>query len=73
MDMKLEKANRDLELQRNMTQHYQKLNQFAQHKLKVTQEKLKEAKGKHRARKEKKGTSALDIFASSSEHVSKDP
>ena len=44
--MKLEKANRDLELQRKMTQHYQKLNQIARRKLKATQEKLKEAKGK---------------------------
>ena len=56
-----------------MTQHYQKLNQFAWRKLKATQEKLKEEKGKRLARKEKKGTSALDILASDLEHVAKDP
>ena len=73
LEMKLEKANRDLELQRKMTQHYQKLNHFSRRKLKATQEKLKEAKGKCPARKEKKGTLALDIFASTLEHVAKDP
>ena len=56
-----------------MTQHYQKLNQFARRKLKATQEKLKEAKGKRPAWKEKKGTSELDILASALEHVAKDP
>ena len=71
--MKLEKANRDLELQRKMTQHYQKLNQFARHKLKATQEKLKEENEKRLAWKEKKGISALEILASASEHVAKDP
>ena len=71
--MKLEKENRDLELQRKMKKHYQKLNQFARRKLKATQEKLKEAKGKRPTRKGKKGTSALDILASVSEHVAEDP
>ena len=56
-----------------MTQHYQKLNQFARRKLKTTQEKLKEAKGRRPTRKEKKGTSALEILASALEHIAKDP
>ena len=56
-----------------MTQHYQKLNQFARRKLKSTQEKLKEEKRKRPTRKEKKGISALDILASALEHVAKDP
>ena len=73
MEMKLEKANRDLELQRKMTQHHQKLNQFSRRKLKAIQEKLKEAKGKRPAWKGKKGTSELDILASASKHVAKDP
>ena len=73
LELKLENANRDLELQRKMTQHYQKLNQFAQRKLKATQEKLKEEKRKCPARKEKKDISVLDILASASEHIAKDP
>ena len=73
MEMKLERANRDLELQRKRTHHFQKLNQFARRKLKAAQEKLKKAKGKRPARKEEKGTSALDILASASEHVARDP
>ena len=43
LEKKLEKANRDLDLQRRMIRHYKKLNQFAQRKLKAMQEKLKEA------------------------------
>ena len=56
-----------------MTKHYQKLNQFARRKLKDAQAKLKEAKGKRPAQKEKKGTLALEILASVSEHVAEDP
>ena len=36
LEKKLEKANRDLDLQRRMTGHYKKLNQFARRKLKGT-------------------------------------
>ena len=43
LEKNLEKENRDLDLQRRMTGHYKKLNQFARRKLKATQEKLKEA------------------------------
>ena len=46
LEKKLEKENRDLELQRRMTRHYKNLNQFARRKLKATQEKLKEAQRK---------------------------
>ena len=73
LETKLEKANRDLELQRKRTLHFQKLNQFARRKLKVAQEKLKKLKERRLARKEAKRTSALDILASASEHVSMDP
>ena len=73
MEMKLARANRDLELQRKRTHHFQKLNQFAWRKLKATQEKLKEAKGKCPTRKEEKGISALDVLASASKHVARDP
>ena len=62
----LEMENRDLDLQRRMTEHYKKLNQFARRKLKATQEKLKEAKRKHLAPKLRKETSKLQIFASTS-------
>ena len=58
-EKKLEKANMDLDLQRRMTGHYKKLNQFARRKLKATQEKLKEAKGKRPAQKVRKDTSGL--------------
>lgn len=73
MKMKLEKSNRDLELQRKRTHHFQKLNQFARRKLKAAQEKLKKAKGNCPARKEEKCISALEILASALEHVSRDP
>ena len=53
----LEKKNRDLDLQRRMTGHYKKLNQFARWKLKAAQEKLKEAKGKRPTPKLRKDTS----------------
>ena len=69
----LEKANKDLELQRRMTKNYQKLNQFAHRKLKAAQEKLKEAKGKRPTWKGKKDTSGLEILASSLEHIAKNP
>lgn len=36
LENKLEKANRDLNLQRKMTEHFKKVNQFARRKLKVT-------------------------------------
>ena len=73
LEKKLEKANRDLDLQRRMTRHYKKLNQFSRRKLKATQEKLKEAKRKRLAQKSRKDTSKLQILASSSQHVSKIP
>ena len=73
MEMKIERANRDLELQRKRAHHFQKLNQFARRKLKATQGKLKEEKRKRPERKEKKDISALDILASASDHVSMDP
>ena len=73
LEMKLERANIDLELQRKRTHHFQKLNQFSRRKLKAAQEKLKKAKGKRPARKEEKSTSALEILASALEHVSRDP
>ena len=62
-----------LELQRRMTGHYKRLNQFASRKLKAAQDKLKEAKGKRPARKVKRDISRLHILVSASEHVAKDP
>ena len=73
LEKKLERENRDLDLQRRMTRHYKKLNQFARHKLKAAQDKLKEVKGKCPARKVKRDTSGLHILAFASEHVAKDP
>ena len=43
LETKLEKANKYLDLQRRMTGHYKKLNQFARKKLKISQTKLKAA------------------------------
>ena len=51
-----------MDLQQRMIGHYKKLNKFAQQKLKATQEKLKEAKGKCPAPKLKKDTSKLQIW-----------
>ena len=73
LEKKLEKENRDLDLQRRMTGHYKKLNQFAWWKLKATQEKLKEAQRRGPTPKLKKDTSKLQILASSSQHVSENP
>ena len=73
LEYKLEKANRDLSLQKKMTGHYKKLNQFARKKLKVAQEKLKIAKRGRPVEKMEKGTSTLEILASASLHVSKNP
>ena len=73
LEKKLEKANRDLDLQRRMTGHYKKLNQLARRKLKAAQEKLKEVKGKRPTPKLRKDTSRLQIFASASQHVSENP
>ena len=73
LEKKLEKANRDLDLQRRMTGHYKKLNQFSRQKLKAAQEKMKEAKGKHPAQKLRKDTSRLQILASASQHVVENP
>ena len=66
LEKKLEKANRDLDLQRKMTEHYKKLNQFARWKLKATQEKLKEAQKRRPTPKMKKEISRLQILASAS-------
>ena len=73
LEKKLDKENRDLYLQWRMTRHYKKLNQFAQRKLKATQEKLKEAKGKCPTPKLRKDTSKLQILALASQHVSNNP
>ena len=73
LEKKLEKENRDLDLQRRMIGHYQKLNQFARWKLKSTQEKLKEAQRRRPTPKLKKYTSKVQILASSSQHVSENP
>ena len=73
LEKKLEKENRDLDLQRRMTVHYKKLNQFSRRKLKAAQEKLKDAKGKRPAQKLRKDTSRLQILASSSQHVAENP
>ena len=73
LENKLEKENRDLDLQRIITRHYKKLNQFARCKLKAAQEKLKEAKGKRPAQKVRKDTSGLQILASASQHVAENP
>ena len=70
LEDKMERANRDLSLQRKMTRHYKKLNQFARRKLKVTQEKLKAARKRHPVEKVGKDTSKLEILASASLHVS---
>ena len=64
LEKKLEKENRDLDLQWRMTGHYKKLNQFVRRKLKTAQEKLKEAKVKCPTRKLRKDTSRLKILAS---------
>ena len=73
LEKKLERENRDLDLQRRMEGHYKKLNQFARRKLKAAQEKLKEAKGKRPAHKLRNDTSGLQILASASQHVARDP
>ena len=73
LENNLEKANRNLDLQRRMTGHYKKLNQFTRRNLKATQEKLKEAQRRHPTPKLKKDTSKLQILASASQHVSKNP
>ena len=73
MEDKLEKANRDLDLQRKMTRHYKKLNQFARRKLKLAQERLKTARKRRLVEKVEKGISRLEILASYSLHVSKNP
>ena len=73
LEKKLERENRDLDLQRRMTRHYKKLNQFAQRKLMATQEKLKEAKGKCPTPKLRKDTSRSQILASDSQLVSENP
>ena len=73
MEDKLEKANRDLSLQRKMTGHYKKLNQFARRKLKLAQERLKAARKRRPVEKVEKGTSGLEILASTSLHDSKNP
>ena len=73
LEKKLEKANRDFDLQQRMTRHYKKLNQFERWKLKATQEKLKEAQRRRPAQKLKKDTSNLQILASASQHVSENP
>ena len=70
---KLERANRDLSLQRKMTGHYKKLNQFARRKLKVTQEKLKVARKRRLVQKVKKGISRLEILVSASQNAFENP
>ena len=59
----LDKANKDLELQRRMTKHYPQRNQFARVK-------LKKAQGKLSAPKEEKYQARIVILAQSSLQVS---
>ena len=69
LEKKLEKAYRDLDLQRRMTRHYKKLNQFSLRKLKATQEKQKEAQKRRPTQKMKKDISRLQMFSSASQHA----
>ena len=73
LEDKLEKDNRDLSLQKKMTGHYKKLNQFSRRKLKLAQERLKTARKKHPVEKVEKGISRLEILASDSLNASKNP
>ena len=66
LEAKLEKDNKDVGLQRRMTEHYKKLNQLSRRKLKSTQRRrLTEKHGKYLSR--------LGILAQASLHVSKNP
>ena len=73
LEDKLEKKNRDLGLQRKMTGHYKKLNQFARRKLKLAQERLKTAQRRRPVEKVEKYISRLEILALASLHSSKNP
>ena len=73
LEDKLDKENKDLGLQRKMTGHYKKLNQFARRKLKIAQEKLKTAQRERLVKKGGKDTYRLGILAQASLQVSKDP
>ena len=73
LEDKLEKANKYLGLQRRMTGHYKKLNQFSQRKRKIAQEKLKTAQRSRPVKKGENDTSRLEILAQSSLHVSRNP
>ena len=73
LEDKLEKSNRDLSIQKKMTGHYNKLNQFSRRKLKLAQEKLKAARKRCLVEKVEKGTSRLEFLASASLHAFKNP
>ena len=64
LEAKLEKANKDLGLQRRMTEHYKKLNQIARRKLKSTQR-------RRPVEKHRKYLSWLGILSQVSLYVSK--
>ena len=66
LEVKLEKANKDLDLQRRMTKHYAQRNQFAR-------EKLKKAQNQIQPLKEEKSQVKVSILAQASLQVSQDP
>ena len=66
LEAKLEKANRDLDLQRKMTKHYALQNQIAKAKLKGALAKIKSLK-------EEKDQSNLGILAENSLQSSQNP
>ena len=66
LEAKLEKANKDLDLQRRMTKKYSQRNQFTRKKLKISQNEVL-------VLKKEKYQASLDIFARDSLQVSQDP
>ena len=66
LEAKLEKANKDLDLQRKMAKNYAQRDQFAR-------QELKRAKIEIQALKEEKDQSSLGILAQASIQVSQDP
>ena len=66
LEAKLEKANKDLSLQRRMTEHYKWRNHFSRQKLKTAQ-------NEGSAPNDEKYRARLGILAQASLQVSKDP
>ena len=66
LEAKLEKANKDLSLQRRMTEHYKQRDHFASKKFKTTQNEGPEPKNQ-------KDQARLGILIQASLQVSKDP